>query len=82
MINRDRLLDRFLRYVAIHTTSDPDADCYPSSAGQWELGKMLLKEVNALKMLTSEAKKPITCIVGGSKIWGFKICDKKICDKK
>ena len=31
-------------------------------------GKMTLKEINAIKMLTNEAKKPITCIVGGSKI--------------
>jgi len=45
MINRDRLLERFLRYVIIPTTSDPDADCYPSSAGQWELGKVLVEEL-------------------------------------
>ena len=31
-------------------------------------GKQLLEEVNALKMLTDNAKKPITCIMGGSKI--------------
>ena len=45
MINRDRLLDRFLRYVAITTTSDAAADCYPSSPGQWELGKLLHDEL-------------------------------------
>ena len=45
MINRDRLLERFLRYVVVATTSDPDADCYPSSAGQWELGKILVHEL-------------------------------------
>jgi tripeptide aminopeptidase len=45
MINRDRLLERFLRYVIIPTTSDPDADCYPSSAGQLELGKILVEEL-------------------------------------
>jgi tripeptide aminopeptidase len=45
MINRDRLLERFLRYVIIPTTSDPDADCYPSSAGQLELGKVLVEEL-------------------------------------
>ena len=45
MINRDRLLERFLRYVIIPTTSDPDADCYPSSSGQWELGKVLVEEL-------------------------------------
>tara|TARA_B100000029_G_scaffold259873_1_gene256429 strand:+ start:1472 stop:2668 length:1197 start_codon:yes stop_codon:yes gene_type:complete len=31
-------------------------------------GKMLLEEVNFIKMLTSNAKKPVTCIIGGSKI--------------
>ena len=31
-------------------------------------GKFLLEEVNAIKMLTEEAKKPVTCIIGGSKI--------------
>jgi len=45
MINRDRLLERFLRYVIIPTTSDPAADCYPSSAGQLELGKILVEEL-------------------------------------
>ena len=31
-------------------------------------GKMLLEEVHFIKMLTSSAKKPVTCIIGGSKI--------------
>jgi len=31
-------------------------------------GKQLLEEVNIIKMLTNNAKKPITCIIGGSKI--------------
>jgi len=31
-------------------------------------GKQLLKEISAIKMLTENAKKPTTCIVGGSKI--------------
>jgi len=31
-------------------------------------GKMLFEEVNFIKMLTSNAKKPVTCIIGGSKI--------------
>jgi len=31
-------------------------------------GKQLLEEISALKMLTDNAKKPTTCIVGGSKI--------------
>jgi len=31
-------------------------------------GKQLLEEVNAIKMLTNDSKKPTTCIIGGSKI--------------
>jgi len=31
-------------------------------------GKQLLKEVNVIKLLTNNAKKPTTCIIGGSKI--------------
>ena len=31
-------------------------------------GKQLLEEINVIKMLTDNAKKPITCIIGGSKI--------------
>ncbi len=31
-------------------------------------GKLLTEEVNVIKMLTSNAKKPVTCIVGGAKI--------------
>jgi len=31
-------------------------------------GKQLLEEVNVIKMLTNNAKKPVTCIIGGSKI--------------
>ena len=31
-------------------------------------GEMMLKEINVIKMLTNGAKKPVTCIIGGSKI--------------
>jgi len=31
-------------------------------------GKQLLEELNVIRMLTDNAKKPITCIIGGSKI--------------
>jgi len=31
-------------------------------------GKMLVEEINFIQMLTSSAKKPVTCIIGGSKI--------------
>ena len=31
-------------------------------------GKQLIEEINTIKMLIDDAKKPVTCIVGGSKI--------------
>ena len=31
-------------------------------------GKQLVEEINIIKMLTTNAKKPVTCIIGGSKI--------------
>lgn len=42
------LLERFLRYVSIDTTAREDAADYPSSPGQLELGRLLVKELQAL----------------------------------
>lgn len=47
-INRQRLLDRFLRYVQVGTTANPKSDRYPSSEGQRELGRMLAEELRAM----------------------------------
>ncbi len=47
-MNRDRLLERFLRYVQIDTTARESAETYPSSSGQLELGKILADELVAL----------------------------------
>ncbi len=47
-INRQRLLDRFLRYVRIGTTADPKSDRYPSSEGQRELGALLAEELRGM----------------------------------
>ncbi|MCH1496548.1 MAG: peptidase T [Rubripirellula sp.] len=44
-INRNRLLDRFIKYVKIDTAANPFTDEYPSSHGQFELGKILLEEL-------------------------------------
>ncbi len=45
MINSTRLLDRFLRYVRVGTNADPMSTTYPSTPGQWELGRILLREL-------------------------------------
>lgn len=42
------LLDRFCRYVRIDTTAIEGALSYPSSPGQWELGRLLVEELRAL----------------------------------
>ena len=47
-MNAQRLLERFLRYVAIDTTADEASDAYPSSAGQLELGRLLVEEFKAM----------------------------------
>ncbi|MBC8352596.1 MAG: peptidase T [Planctomycetes bacterium] len=48
MIDRERLLARFLRYVQVDTTAVEGADCYPSSPGQITLGAMLVDELRAM----------------------------------
>lgn len=48
MINRERLLARFLRYVQVDTTAVEGASCYPSSPGQLTLGAMLVEELRAM----------------------------------
>ena len=48
MINSQRLLDRFLRYVRIDTTAGEPGGAYPSSPGQWTLGKLLVEELQAM----------------------------------
>jgi tripeptide aminopeptidase len=42
------LLDRFCRYVRVHTEAVEGSPTYPSSPGQLELGRMLLGELKAL----------------------------------
>lgn len=39
------VLDRFLRYVAIDTQSDPDSDTFPSTEKQKNLGRLLVEEL-------------------------------------
>ena len=41
----EKILDRFLRYVAVNTQSDPESEAQPSSARQFDLLKMLCKEL-------------------------------------
>jgi tripeptide aminopeptidase len=45
---RERLLERFLRYVKVDTASTRHPETFPSSAGQLELGRMLAAELREL----------------------------------
>jgi tripeptide aminopeptidase len=47
-IDRQRLLERFLRYVQIGSAADPQSDTYPSSSGQLVMGKLLADELKAM----------------------------------
>jgi len=44
----DLVVPRFLRYVRIWTTSDRHSEETPSSAGQWELARLLATELTGL----------------------------------
>ena len=45
---QDDVLERFLRYVRIDTTSDSDSETYPSTAKQRDLGELLARELREL----------------------------------
>jgi tripeptide aminopeptidase len=47
-MNNQRLLERFLRYVAVDTMANDESDTYPSSPGQLELGKQVAAELREL----------------------------------
>lgn len=53
-MNRQRLLDRFLQYVQINTTAVEDSGKYPSSPGQLELGKLLVKQMQEMGISDAE----------------------------
>jgi tripeptide aminopeptidase len=53
LMDRERLLARFLRYVAIETTANDAAGTYPSSPGQLELGRLLVDELRAVGLAES-----------------------------
>lgn len=70
VIRSERLLERFLRYVAIDTTADPASQSYPSSGGQLELGRLLFNELREMGLDNAEhdeyglvwATIPATCV--------------------
>ena len=47
-MNQERLLNRFLQYVQVDTTAVEDTECYPSSTGQVELGKLIVQQLQEM----------------------------------
>ncbi|MDR2444337.1 MAG: peptidase T [Spirochaetaceae bacterium] len=45
---KDALLERFVRYAKIWTTSNPDSAETPSSSGQWDLARLLQAELTEI----------------------------------
>lgn len=43
-----KLLHRFINYVKIYSTSDPESETCPSSPQQWDIAKYILKELQDL----------------------------------
>ena len=44
----EKLIDRFLRYVAVDTQSNPESESQPSAAKELDLLKMLRDELIAM----------------------------------
>ncbi|MEM8665925.1 MAG: peptidase T [Planctomycetota bacterium] len=64
VVNRQRLLDRFLRYVRIGTPADPGSETYPSSECQRELGNVLADELR--EMTITDAHQDENALVWGT----------------
>lgn len=45
---RQALIERFFRYLAISSQSDPKAAIVPSTQGQWQMAELLAEELKAL----------------------------------
>ena len=48
MIDMENVLDRFLRYSRIYTTSDPESETFPSTSRQLTFADSLAKELLAI----------------------------------
>lgn len=44
----DKIVERFLKYVKIHTTSDSESNSHPSTSRQFDLAKILVEELKEL----------------------------------
>lgn len=50
MIDKQRLIDRFIGYVTVDTESDPNSKTTPSTKKQWDLANALAEELKTIGM--------------------------------
>ncbi len=53
-VNKEALIDRFMRYVQIDTQSDPESNSFPTTEKQKDLSKMLEAELKAMGLSNVE----------------------------
>eukprot|EP01090_Pellita_catalonica_P021436 TRINITY_DN8020_c0_g1_i1.p1 TRINITY_DN8020_c0_g1~~TRINITY_DN8020_c0_g1_i1.p1 ORF type:complete len:413 (-),score=99.58 TRINITY_DN8020_c0_g1_i1:151-1389(-) len=53
-MNKQHIIDRFVKYVTIDTESDPNNPAFPSTEKQWNLAKVLEKELKEIGMVDVE----------------------------
>jgi tripeptide aminopeptidase len=53
-INKDALVERFMRYVQIDTQSDPESNSFPTTEKQKDLSKILFDELNKMGLQNVE----------------------------
>jgi tripeptide aminopeptidase len=67
---KEKLLDRFSKYIAFATTSDPESTTYPSTSNQLVFGDFLVEELKKIGM--SEVEKDqfgyVTAMIPGNSI--------------
>ena len=49
-----RAYERLLKYVKVHTTSDPNSGTHPSTLRQFDLAKILVEELKELGLTLPE----------------------------
>lgn len=47
-MNKEKIINRFISYVTIDTQSDPNNPAFPSTEKQWNLAKILVKELQEI----------------------------------
>ena len=50
MINKKKLIERFIKYVTIDTESDPNNPAFPSTENQWDLANILVEDLKVIGM--------------------------------